>query len=60
MDFPTAEQSIRCVILCQTLTNTFMPIFVIRLDERTGNLFISLAGDNLEIEIYRNGFWRFL
>ncbi len=55
----TAEQSIRCVILCQALTNAFVPIFVVRLDERTGNLFV-LAGDNLEIEIYANGFWRFL
>ncbi|WP_371416840.1 hypothetical protein [Dolichospermum sp. UHCC 0259] len=44
----TSEQSIRYVILCQTLTNTFTPIFIICLDERTGNLFI-LAGDNIEI-----------
>jgi hypothetical protein len=56
---PTAEQGIRCVILCQSLTNVFAPIFVVRLDERTGNVFI-LAGDNIEIEIYRNGLWRFL
>ncbi|WP_375341105.1 hypothetical protein [Okeania sp. SIO2B3] len=32
---PTAEQSIRCVILCQSLTNTFTSIFLVRLDERT-------------------------
>jgi hypothetical protein len=56
---PTAEQAIRCVILCQSLTNTFTPIHIVRLDEQTGNVFI-LAGDNIEIEIYRNGFWRFL
>ncbi|WDD35745.1 hypothetical protein PQG02_17360 [Nostoc sp. UHCC 0926] len=56
---PTAEQGIRCVILCQSLTNTFTPIFIVRLDEQTGNVFI-LAGDNIEIEIYRNGLWRFL
>jgi hypothetical protein len=36
-----------------------MPIFVVRLDERTGNVFI-LAGDSIEIEIYRNALWRFL
>ncbi|WP_438822901.1 DUF6888 family protein [Nostoc favosum] len=24
---PTAEQGIRCVILCQSLTNTFTPIY---------------------------------
>jgi hypothetical protein len=56
---PTAEQGIRSVILCQSLTNTFIPIWVLRMDERTGNVFI-LAGDNIEIEIYRNGLWRFL
>ncbi|WP_086687017.1 hypothetical protein [Nostoc sp. T09] len=51
---PTAEQGIRCVILCQALTYTFTSIFIVRLDEQTGNVFI-LAGDNIEIEIYRNG-----
>jgi len=56
---PTADQGIMCITLCQSLTNSFMPIFVVRLDERTGNVFI-LAGDNIEIEIYRNGRWRFL
>ncbi|WP_390610029.1 DUF6888 family protein [Acaryochloris marina] len=56
---PTANQGIMCVTLCQSLTNSFMPIFVVRLDERTGNVFI-LAGDNIEIEIYPNGRWRFL
>ncbi|WP_422394173.1 DUF6888 family protein [Nostoc flagelliforme] len=56
---PTAEQGIRCVILCQSLTNTFIPIYIFRLDEQTGNVLI-LAGDNIEIEIYRNGLLRFL
>ncbi|WP_416211968.1 DUF6888 family protein [Nostoc sp. DedSLP04] len=51
---PTAEQGIRCVILCQSLTNTFTPIYIIRLNEQTDNVFI-LAGYNIEIEIYRNG-----
>jgi hypothetical protein len=43
---PTAEQGIRCVVLCQSLTNTFVPIFMVRLDERTGRLFL-LAGDTI-------------
>ena len=59
MNVPTAEQSIMSVILCQSLTNTFTPVVIVRLDERTGNLFI-LAGDNIEIEIDRKGSWRFL
>ncbi|MGV0026920.1 DUF6888 family protein [Phormidesmis priestleyi] len=48
---PTAAQSIMCVTLCQSVTNMFTPIFVLRLDERTGNIFV-LAGDNIQIEIY--------
>ncbi len=40
---PTAEQGIRCVILCQSLTNTFTPIFIVRLDEQTGNVSILLG-----------------
>ncbi|MEM9276721.1 MAG: hypothetical protein AAGA80_27850 [Cyanobacteria bacterium P01_F01_bin.143] len=56
---PTAAQGIICITLCQSLTNTFTSIFIVRLDERTGNVFI-LAGDNIQIEIYQNGHWRFL
>ncbi|WP_041918692.1 DUF6888 family protein [Gloeocapsa sp. PCC 7428] len=56
---PTAEQGIICVTLCQSITNMFTLIAVVRLDERTGNIFI-LAGDNIQIEIFRNGRWRFL
>ncbi|WP_371260811.1 hypothetical protein [Myxosarcina sp. GI1] len=55
---PTANQGIT-VILCQSLTNTFTPIFIVRIDERTRNVFI-LAGDDIQIEIYSNGNWRFL
>ena len=56
---PTGKQGITCIILCQSLTNTFTPIYIVRIDERTGNLFI-LAGENIQIEIYKNGYWRFL
>ncbi|WP_422614676.1 DUF6888 family protein [Merismopedia glauca] len=56
---PTADQGIMCITLCQSLTSTFTPIYLVRLDERTGNVFI-LAGDSIEIDIYRNGRWRFL
>jgi hypothetical protein len=44
---------------CQSLTNTYRPIYVVRLDERDGQLFI-LAGDDIQILISRNGKWRFL
>jgi hypothetical protein len=56
---PTAEQGIRCILLCQYLTGKFIPINVVRMDERTKNLFI-LAGDTIEIEVFRNGLWQYL
>jgi hypothetical protein len=57
--FPAAEQGVQCIILCQFLTGTFTPIFVVRLDERTGHIFI-LAGDTIAVEIPCNGIWRLL
>lgn len=36
-----------------------MLISVVRLDRRTGNIFI-LAGNDIQIELYRNAYWRFL
>jgi hypothetical protein len=56
---PTTEQALRCFTLSQSLTNLFIPIHIVRLDERTGNIFM-LGGANMEIEIYRNGLWRFI
>ncbi|WP_255512233.1 MULTISPECIES: hypothetical protein [Oscillatoriales] len=32
----------------------YLPIFLVRLDERTGNVFI-LAGEEIEVVIDRNG-----
>jgi hypothetical protein len=59
MVMPTAEQGIRCILLCQYLTGKFIAVNVVRMDERTKNLFI-LAGDTIEIEVFRNGLWRYL
>ncbi len=48
---PTEQQLIKLYILCNTITNiAFQPIHIVRLDERTGNLFI-LAGKSEEIEL---------
>ncbi|MDZ8079986.1 MAG: hypothetical protein RMX35_13045 [Nostoc sp. DcaGUA01] len=48
---PTAEQ-LQCLYrLCHQLTNVmFQPIHIVRLDERTLNIFI-LAGQSEEIEL---------
>ncbi|WP_407650776.1 DUF6888 family protein [Brasilonema sennae] len=35
-----------------------LPIFIVRLDERTGNIYI-LAGEETGIVITRNGKWRY-
>ncbi|MEH2410890.1 DUF6888 family protein [Nostoc sp.] len=48
---PTAEQ-VQCLYrLCHQLTNVmFQPIHIVRLDERSLNIFI-LSGQNEEIEL---------
>jgi hypothetical protein len=55
---PTPKQESQCFILCQNLTSMYLPIYLIRLDERTGNIFI-LAGEETEIIITRDGKWGF-
>lgn len=48
---PTTEQLVKLYIVCNTITNDVLqPIHVVRLDERTGNLFI-LVGESEEIEL---------
>jgi hypothetical protein len=57
MDEPTVEQLKSLYRLCHLLTNVmFQPIHIVRLDERTLNLFL-LAGneESLEFEILPNG-----
>jgi hypothetical protein len=56
---PTAQQALKCVYLCQALTTVYKPIYMVRLDERTGKLFI-LARDNIQILISRDGNWDYL
>ena len=36
------------------LTNAYVNIYLVRIDERSGNLII-LAGESIEVEIYPNG-----
>lgn len=36
----------------------YQPIYIVRIDERTSYVYI-LAGENIEIEIYPNGQWRY-
>ena len=55
----TTQQAFRCFQLCQNLTNMYFSVDMVRLDERTGNVII-LAGEEILIEIYPNGNWRFV
>jgi hypothetical protein len=48
---PTSAQLRSLYIQCYTITNMFLqPIHLVRMDERTGNLFI-LAGNSESIEV---------
>ncbi len=37
----------------------YLPVEIVRLDERTGNV-ILITGEEILIEIYPNGNWRFV
>jgi hypothetical protein len=56
---PTAQQALKCVYLCQALTTVYKPIYMVRLDERTGKLFI-LAGEDIQILVSRDANWDYL
>lgn len=51
---PTAAQFLALFQDSVFLTNSYVNIQLVRIDERSGNLVI-LAGDSIEIEVNRNG-----
>jgi hypothetical protein len=57
--YPTAEQAIPCLIVCQMLSNLYRDIQVFRFDDKTGDVFI-LASDELQIIVPRDEPWRFV
>jgi hypothetical protein len=56
---PTAKQTVEFFLVCVRLSNLLQPINIVRLDERTNQIYI-LAGDEIEVLIYPNGKVRFL
>ncbi|WP_430540906.1 DUF6888 family protein [Roseofilum casamattae] len=56
---PTTQQVLRCFQFCQNLTTMYLSVDMVRLDERTGNAII-MAGEEILIEVYPNGNWRFI
>lgn len=63
--YPTAEQNLTCFIQSQNLTSMLLDISMVRLDERTGNVYIVAGKENTEISleigivITRDGKWRY-
>jgi hypothetical protein len=56
---PTAAQGLICISLCQSLTNFYHSVEILRFDERDGTIFI-FAGEELQIQVARNGLWRYI
>jgi hypothetical protein len=56
---PNQVQALNSFIVCYNLTKLYLPIFIVRQDERTGNVFI-LAGEETIVLISLNGERRFL
>ena len=53
---PTTPQIWQCFVLCYQLTKMYMPIYLVRLDQRTNNVVI-LASEEIKISIDQNGEW---
>ncbi|WP_422632159.1 DUF6888 family protein [Stenomitos frigidus] len=51
---PTAAQTLECFSVCYSLTKMYLPIYIVRIDERTGDIFI-LAGEETIVLINRDG-----
>ncbi len=57
---PTDIQLLKCLVLCQILSNCYRPIQLIRYDDKTKEIFI-IAGESgtIEITIFEQGQWRY-
>jgi hypothetical protein len=51
---PTVEQTTQMYRICSSLTQMYLPIYLIRVDERTGDLII-LAGEETIAVIDKQG-----
>ncbi|CCQ57550.1 MAG: hypothetical protein MK111_00100 [Crocosphaera sp.] len=57
---PTESQLLKCLVLCQILSNCYQPIQLIRYDETRKELFIIAGGEGtIEITIFQQGQWRY-
>ncbi|MEH2397978.1 DUF6888 family protein [Nostoc sp.] len=59
LNMPTVEQLKTLFILSFWATKMYLPVFLVRIDERRKNIVI-LAGEENEIIIYLDGKWRYV
>jgi hypothetical protein len=52
--YPTAEQALACLRVCQWLSNCYADIHLFRFNQQIGNVYI-LAGEDLEITVFQDG-----
>lgn len=57
---PTELQLLKCLVLCQILSNCYQPIQLIRYDDKRKEIFL-IAGElgTIEITIFAGGQWRY-
>lgn len=51
---PTEKQAVNCFIMCRRITQMYLPISLVRLNERTNDIFI-LAGEDIQVLIDSHG-----
>ncbi|HEY9893170.1 MAG TPA: hypothetical protein V6D37_15455 [Candidatus Sericytochromatia bacterium] len=57
--YPSNEQALACLCVCQMLSNYYRNIELFRFDDQTGIVFI-FANEELQIIVPPNGLWRFI
>ncbi len=55
--YPTTTQAFKCIELCQLLSNCYQPIYLLRYDANTGEIFIIAGNEDIEIIVYRDATW---
>lgn len=61
---PSSEQAFACLRVCQMLSNSYRAIYLFRYDTNRQIIYIQAGtetqNDEIEIEILKNGLWRFI
>lgn len=57
---PTEPQMLKCIVLCQILSNCYRPIQLFRYDAKRKEIFL-VAGEqgSIEITVFETGRWRY-